>query len=566
MLQHLYVKDIALIDEVAIDFNDQLNILTGETGAGKSILIGSINIALGQRGTKDLVRKGAEKGSVELLFQVEPPIIEKIRSQGFECGDDGQIVISRVISGAGRSHSKINGETVTNQLVKQLASLLIDIHGQHEHQSLLDEQKHIDLLDMFCKDELRPYLDQLSVLLDAYHALETQIRKLGVSDQEKERRISILEYEIKEINEANLIQGEDDRLLQQRKKLMNSKRLLDGCNEIHTQLKGDFDTNMDVLTNVNDCLQVLKEMMVYDESFKETYDNLENASIWLEEVSSDVRDYINTIDHDESSLMEVENRLDIIQKMKRKYGHSIKEVLTYHDEASKELKQLLDIEEELTRLKKDLSHYSKKIIKVCEALSEIRVQTAKSVEQRIENILKTLQFDYAKFVIQVNQRRGFTHTGFDEVRFLISTNIGEDVKPLTDIASGGEMSRIMLALKTVLAEIDEIPTLIFDEIDTGISGRTAQKVAEKLNMIAEYHQVLCITHLPQIAAMADEHLLIEKTNNGSKTTTQVRSLDDLESQEELARLLSGASITETTLENAKEIINLANSIKKKYNE
>ncbi|WP_105618119.1 DNA repair protein RecN [Vallitalea okinawensis] len=561
MLQHLYVKDIALIDEVAIDFNDQLNILTGETGAGKSILIGSINIALGQRGAKDLVRKGTEKGSVELLFQVEPPIVEKIRSQGFSCGDDGQIVISRVISSAGRSHSKINGETVTNQSVKQLASLLIDIHGQHEHQSLLDEQKHIDLLDMFCKDELKPGLDKLSVLLNDYHALETQMRKLGVSDQEKERRISILEYEIKEINEANLIQGEDDRLLQQRKRLMNSKRLYDGCNEIHTRLKGDFDTNMDVLTNVNDCIQVLKEMVTYDDNLKETLNNLENASIWLEEVSSDVRDYINTIDHDEDSLMEVESRLDVIQKMKRKYGHSIEEVLAYHDEASKELKQLLDIEEELERLRKELSHYKNKILKVCESLNAVRVKTARNVQERIENILKTLQFDYAKFVIQVNKRNGFTYTGYDDVRFLISTNIGEDVKPLTDIASGGEMSRIMLALKTVLAEIDEIPTLIFDEIDTGISGRTAQKVAEKLNMIAEYHQVLCITHLPQIAAMADEHLLIEKTSNSSKTTTQVRRLNDLESQEELARLLSGASITETTLENAREIINLANRIK-----
>lgn len=564
MLQHLYVKNIALIHEVAIDFNNRLNILTGETGAGKSILIGSINIALGHRSSKDLVRKGADKGLVELVFHVhQEELKEKISSLGVDMGEDNLVVISRMIQQSGRSHSRVNGQTVTNQLLKRLASLLIDIHGQHEHQSLLDEQKHIDLLDMFCKEELEPIKTVFDEQLLGFQEIEKQYKVLNVSNEEKERRISMLQHELNEINNAQLRIGEEDELMQQRKKLIHSKRLYEGCAEIYGHLKGDFETQVDVLSNVQRSIRILAELKEYDELLTSSYESLESASIWLDEVAADLRVYIDSIDHDERSLLDIEMRLDLIGKLKRKYGQSVEAILEYGVKAEEELKQMQDIENRRLQLEKKIKDMEVQIIETCGAIHNVRKKTAVIIQKKIEDILGTLQFEYTKFVIDIKERKRFNEKGLDDIRFLISTNIGEDVKPLSDIASGGEMSRIMLALKTVLAEIDEIPTLIFDEIDTGISGRTAQKVAEKLAKIATYRQVLCITHLPQIAAMSDQHLLIEKSSNQGVTTTDVRQLSQVESEEELARLLSGVSVTETTLQNAKEIIALANSIKNK---
>lgn len=561
MLQNLYVRNIALIDEVSIDFSDQLNILTGETGAGKSILIGSINIALGHRSSKDLVRKGEDKGMVELVFHLEDQLITKVEELGIQVDEDALVVINRTIYSKGRSQSRVNGQTVNNSLLRHLASLLIDIHGQHEHQSLLDEQKHIDLLDLFCKEELQPINKVYDEKLKAYYDIEKRYKSLCVSNEEKERRISMLEHEIKEIEDAHLRTGEEDELLAKRKKLMYSKRLFEGANEVYHNMSGGMDSP-DVLSMVQSGVNTLRELVQYDESLQSVLDNLNNASIWLEDVSREVRDYVDHMEHDDHDLFDIEMRLDTINKMKRKYGNSVEKVLEYYEKASLELKQMLDIEEQRRTIKLALDVEKKAIEKLCEKIHKVRLNTSEMLTAKIEEQLSTLQFNYTKFVIDVRKRQSFNEKGMDDVQFLISTNIGEDVKPLSHVASGGEMSRIMLALKTVLAEIDEIPTLIFDEIDAGISGRTAQKVAEKLNRITGYRQVLCITHLPQIAAMADTHLLIEKSSDHMKTTTNVREIVNKEVLNEMARLLSGASVTKTTLDNAHEIIEQANKIKK----
>lgn len=559
MLQHLFVRNIALIDEVEIDFDDQLNILTGETGAGKSILIGSINIALGKRSSKDILREGADKGTVELLFQVEGPISKKIRALGIDC--DGEVLISRVISSSGRNVSRVNGVVVTTQIVKQLAGLLIDIHGQHEHQSLLDEQSHILLLDMFCKENLTPMLGDLKGYLDQYVALKAERKKLNLNEDEKNRKLSILEYEINEIGQANLKLGEEETLMTSRKKHMNSKKIYDGCCEVYGHLQGDYQSEVDVLSSLNKSLTLLSHIREFDEQLGSNYESLENASIWIQEVATELRSYIDGIDHDGDTLENIENRLDLINRLKRKYGDGIDQILVYEANAKDEYDQMMHIEDRLHSIEVKMKDYERDINNICEKMSGIRKKTALMLEKEVVKMLKTLQFEYAEFKVEFREASSYSYAGYDDIRFLITTNIGEPLRPLHDVASGGEMSRIMLAIKTILAQIDEIPTLIFDEVDTGISGRTAQKVAEKLCMIGKYHQVLCITHLPQIAAMAEQHLLIEKSSNQKKTTTKVRPLSHDQRNDELARLLGGSKITEITLRNAKELRILATKFK-----
>lgn len=560
MLQHLFVKNIALIDQVEIDFSDNLNILTGETGAGKSILIGSINIALGKRGSKELLREGAERGMVELLFQVNEKIEKEVKALGIEC--EGEVLISRVITNAGRSVSRVNGSTVTTQTVRQLASMLIDIHGQHEHQSLLDEQSHINLLDMFCKEDLTPMLTSLKQLLDEYNRFKQEKKSLSLNEDEKNRRLSMLEYEIKEIEEAGLRSDEEEQLLADRRKHLNSKRIYEDCCEVYRRLQGDFQSDEeDVISNMNMSLQLLNGLRDFDESLQGSFESLENALIWIQEVATDMRGYIDGIEHDGDTLETIENRLELINRLQRKYGDTVEKVLDYEEKARKEYDDMLHIEERLHNLDQEMKKLEASIEELCEKMSDIRHKTAKMLEEKIESMLKTLQFEYAEFKVEIERSNHYRYDGYDHIRFMITTNIGEPLRPLHNVASGGEMSRIMLAIKTILAEIDEIPTLIFDEVDTGISGRTAQRVAEKLAMIARYHQVLCITHLPQIAAMADEHLLIEKFSTEQKTHTEVKILNKDERSDELARLLGGAMITDVTLKNAREVQALAKRFK-----
>ncbi len=556
MLEYLHIKNVALIDEQLINFSDGLNIITGETGAGKSMVIDSINFVLGEKVSKDFIRNGEKNALVEVFFFLkEQKTLDGIKSLGIEV-DSNSILITREINKNGRTISKINGRIVTMNIIKEVSTILIDIHGQHEHQSLLNAAKHITLLDQFCSESLQQIKLTLKSEYKEYKEIQSQIKQLSGDEKELKRKIDILQYQINEIESANLKIGEEEDLLQQKKLLSSSEKIANGVNESNQLLNGD-DENMGAIDQISRVRTILKELSNIDPKLIELSNLTENIEVQLEEVSIDLRNYNKNIEHNPELLYEVENRLALIYNLKKKYGTDIEEILSYYDDIKKQLDFILNSEEELNRLSNKLEIKQKEIIKLCEKLSELRKAKALEIQKQIENSLTELEMKNAKFQIQIEQKQEFNDNGFDKVEFLISPNIGEQLKSLSKIASGGEMSRVMLALKTILADVDNIETLIFDEIDTGVSGRTAQKVAEKMKYISKSHQILCITHLPQIAVMADNHYLIEKIEENNKTITKVHDLTQEQSIFEIARLIGGATITNSTLVAAKEMKELA---------
>lgn len=566
MLVHIYIKNIALINEITIDFKEFLNILTGETGAGKSILIGSINFALGERGSRDIIRTGEENALVELLFFVEnDEILELIKNQGIEVEEDRYVLITRAINQSGRTVCRINGQTVTTGMLRQVSSKLIDVHGQHEHQSLLDVGKHIELLDSFCKDELAALKKELESKYKEYKNIEKQISSLIGDEKEIERKIDLLQYQLDEITNAKFEIGEEEQLQNQLKKLSNSEKLVRGIEELYGLLYGNDYENHSTSLFLSEALRLLRDLADVDDELMPLYENLENIQLLLDDMVRDIRQYKDQIHHDPYELKAVEERLDLLFDLKRKYGNSIEEILLYKDKIEEELERIVNSEETLKNLKNQYALLEDEIKRLSGKISDIRKEKAKIIEERIESILAELAMKEAKFSVMFSQKDSFNENGWDNVEFLISTNPGEELKPLAKIASGGEMSRIMLALKCVLADIDEIGTLIFDEIDTGISGATAQKVAEKLGYISRKRQVICITHLPQIAAMGDCNYKIEKRIDENKAISSIKALKEDEVIYELARLISGAQITDISLKNAEEMRLLAKHFKAKLN-
>lgn len=566
MLVHIYIKNIALINEITIDFKEFLNILTGETGAGKSILIGSINFALGERGSRDIIRTGEENALVELLFFVEnDEILELIKNQGIEVEEDRYVLITRAINQSGRTVCRINGQTVTTGMLRQVSSKLIDVHGQHEHQSLLDVGKHIELLDSFCKDELAALKKELESKYKEYKNIEKQISSLIGDEKEIERKIDLLQYQLDEITNAKFEIGEEEQLQNQLKKLSNSEKLVRGMEELYGLLYGNDYENHSTSLFLSEALRLLRDLVDVDDELMPLYENLENIQLLLDDMVRDIRQYKDQIHHDPYELKAVEERLDLLFDLKRKYGNSIEEILLYKDKIEEELERIVNSEETLKNLKNQYALLEDEIKRLSGKISDIRKEKAKIIEERIESILAELAMKEAKFSVMFSQKDSFNENGWDNVEFLISTNPGEELKPLAKIASGGEMSRIMLALKCVLADIDEIGTLIFDEIDTGISGATAQKVAEKLGYISRKRQVICITHLPQIAAMGDCNYKIEKRIDENKAISSIKALKEDEVIYELARLISGAQITDISLKNAEEMRLLAKHFKAKLN-
>jgi len=565
MLQHLYVKDIALIDEVSIDFDDKLNILTGETGAGKSIVIDAINIALGSRNSKNFLRENVEKGLVELLFKVEKSVnLELLEQYGIELDDTKELILSREMYKNGRNTCRANGHIVTVSMLRDIGNLMIDMHGQHEHQSLLDDRKHIHMLDQFCNEKIHELKIELINLLKLREIEFNKLKELNMDEKEKERKISMLEYEINEINQAKLDVRVDNEIESQVKVLRNSQTLLEGVSDSYDIIQsGDGYKSASVSEQLNRCLETVRSILDYDKQLSPIYKNLETINILIDEISIDIREYKDKIENNGEMLLEYEQRLDLIYSLKRKYGSTIGEIIEYKDNAQNELNNWANIEENIKNINVNINIYNINIKNICDKITKLRIEAANLISGKIEVILKSLNFEHANFKIDIKQKNNFSKEGQDEVNFLISTNIGEDLKSLSKIVSGGEMSRVMLALKTVLAEVDEISTLIFDEIDVGISGRAAQKVAEKLVTISNFHQVICITHLPQIAAMADRHYLISKKSNKThnKTTTKVEVLNEDDIVGELARLIGGATITEMTIESAKEIKKMATELK-----
>ncbi len=557
MLLNLHIKNMALIDEIDINFEDHLNILTGETGAGKSIVIDSIMMALGGKTPKDFVRKDAEYGLVELLFSVEDQEVLK-RLQELEVMDiaDGELILSRKVIG-NRSVSKINGETVTLSKIREIAALLLDLHAQHEHQSLLIPSNHLKLLDRYGHETLEPLKTIVSEIYKEYTTIKTKLIENTMNEEEKRRKLDLMEFERNEIQEASLKIGEDKDLEECYRKVSNNKSITESVSNAYHFIE---DSAYDV---VDRAVREMTSVSEYDQELSSMTDVLTTISDLMSDFGRSARIYLEENTFSDEEFHQLEERLNKVNHLKAKYGRTIEDVLAYSQKLDEDYEKLLNQEQYLQRLKKQLCEVESQLKEASIRLSKERKQIAKRLSERIKNALVDLNFLDVQFDMVFEQHEKYSADGFDNPYFIISTNVGEEMKPLWQVASGGELSRIMLAMKSCLADADKIETLIFDEIDVGISGRTAQMVAEKIHGIGKHHQVICITHLPQIAAMANHHYLIEKQVNDGKTITGISHLDAESEIMELARLIGGVKITETVMESAKEMKELA--VKAKVN-
>ncbi len=561
MLRNLHVKNLALIEEVEVEFEEGLNILTGETGAGKSIILGSVNLALGGRYTKDIIRKGADYAFVELTFDVENSVQEKALSELNIYPEEGMVILSRRLM-EGRSVSRINGETVTMAVLKAAASVLIDIHGQHEHQSLLYKKNHLGFVDAFAGEHVRKIKEKTEQAYRKYRKLKKELSEADIDESQRAKEMSFLQFEIEEIESAMLQPGEDEELETLFRRMENGKKIAESASEAYAYTSGDSGSASESLSRA---IRAFSDITDYDDRASQLESQLSEIDDLLNDFNRELSDYISTCEFSEEEFYETENRLNEINRLKTKYGNSVGDILSYCEEQKKKLLKLEDYENFLEGLKRNYDASEKELLEYTEELTVIRKEQGKILEKKIEEGLKDLNFADVKFEIAFGSTESYTAEGMDDVEFCISLNPGQPVCPLADVASGGELSRVMLVIKSVMAEKDQIETLIFDEIDVGISGRTAQKVSEKMAVIGEKHQVICITHLAQIAAMADVHFLIEKTTDNRNTTTGIRRLSEEDSVEELARILGGAKITDVVLENAREMRLLAKEMKNTKN-
>ena len=539
MLQNLHVKNLALITETEVEFKEGLNILTGETGAGKSIIIGSVALALGEKVPKELLRDNEETALVELVFSVEnPKVLDAIRQLGIETEDE-TVILSRKIT-SGRAIARINGEAVSASRLKEVASLLIDIHGQHEHQSLLSRKKHLEILDAYAKDALGEKKERLAACYQEYRKLKKEWESSSLDTEERARELSFLAYEVKEIEEAQLSVGEDTRLEEQYRRFANAKKIMDAISAAGAATGGDGGTGENASELISRALREVSSVSAYEERIAQMEQMLTDIDNLLSDFNHEISSYLSGEEFDDEVFYQTEKRLDEINHLKSKYGNTMEEILQSAEEKTKRIAVLQDYDKYLNDLLTSMN----------------RKKAAKGLTKAIAQALEDLNFLDVQFTMEFRKTE-YSAGGWDEAEFMISTNPGEPLKPLGKVASGGELSRIALAVKTVMADTDEIPTLIFDEIDSGISGRTAQMVSQKMKLLAKTHQIICITHLPQIAAMADAHFLIEKSVEHASTVSRIHPLREEESIEELARMLGGVEITDTVLQNAREMKRLA---------
>ncbi len=558
MLEHLHVKNLALIREAEIDFTEGLNILTGETGAGKSIVIGSVGLALGGKVAKDLVRPGADFGLAELVFSVTSERLKDRLKELDVIPEDGQIILSRKIMN-GKSINKINGETVTLNQLRETAALLIDVHGQHEHQSLLQKKKHLEILDEYAKEELQPIKEKLAAAYTEWKKLTEEQKNARMDEESRMRELSLLEFETKEIEDAGLSIGEDEELEQRYRKMTGAKRLMEAAGTAYG-LTG-YEEAEGAGTAIGRALRELQGVQSLDEELTDLTGQLSDIDSLLNDFNRELSDYVSSLEFAGEEFEQVEERLNQLNHLKSKYGKTLEAVLEYGQKQQERLAALQDYDAYLARLEKQTAEKERELEGLCEEASVIRKRYAEVLCAKIRGHLIDLNFLDVEFELEFDRISGYTSGGFDDAEFVISTNPGESLRPLAKIASGGELSRIMLAIKTVLADKDQIETVIFDEIDVGISGRTAQKVSEKMMLIGRSRQVICITHLAQIAAMADTHFRIEKQVSDGGTRTEIRRLTEAESVEELARILGGAEITDAVFQNASEMKELAGNKK-----
>ncbi|MBP3830890.1 MAG: DNA repair protein RecN [Clostridia bacterium] len=539
MITNLHIKNIGIIEDVEIDFNNGLNVLTGETGAGKTLIIGSLGIISGGRFSKEMIRKGETNSYVELCMY-EP---------GSEYAVDGNIIISREINVNGRNMCKINGRMVTVNELKEFMSKFIEIHGQNDNQSLLDIKEHQKYVDGYIGNKITELKKDYLKYYTRYNEINKELKENYGDDKERQRKIDLLKYQINEIEVASLKEGEEEQLEEKRKIIMNSEKIAQSLNE------ADMAIGENTIDLLSTSIRALEKIEQIDKKYEQTVSGLKSVYYELQEISKDISSYREDTYFDEQERNEIEGRLDLIYDLKRKYGNSITEVLEYNEEIKQEIDKIENLEERNSKLKKEQKELKQKMTELATKMHKLREENAEKLSNEINTNLKDLEMKNARINIYVDyMEEDFYSTGKDRIEIYISTNLGEDEKELSKIASGGEMSRVMLAIKTVLANTDKMPILVFDEIDTGISGKAANKVAEKLSKIAKSHQVLCISHLPNIAAIADYNYFISKNVKNERTNTNIKLLNENEVINEIARISSG-EINDATIKYATELRN-----------
>jgi DNA repair protein RecN (Recombination protein N) len=562
MLLELNITDFALIDNVRFSPAEGLNILTGETGAGKSIIIDAVNIVLGERADTDIVRTGADKAVVEALFdcsQIEG-IDRLLAEMGIEADLGHLLILNREIR-SGRSISRVNGRVVPQSFIRELSRRLIDLHGQHQHQSLLDVSSHIEILDRFGGDGVLKQRTKVAEMYNRLQRLNRDLERMIAQEAERQRNIDYYSYQVDEIDRAGLSIDEDNELSRKREVLANAEKIYQSLMQSYQILYDGDDALPAVVDRLGQVETLLEPFAGMDSAIEQFYDTVCSSLLALKDITRDMRSYAENIEFDPLQLNRVEERLDLINKLKRKYGQTIEDILSYRRQKADELAKLVNSERQQVEIGRQIEEIKAMLEKECAELSALRSRTAEQLEEGITSQIRKLGMEKGIFKVCIEKTESFTSKGNDAVEFMFTANLGQPLKPLSRIASGGEMSRIMLAVKTCLAHTDSIPTLIFDEIDVGISGRTAQAVAQQLAAVSRKHQVVCVTHLPQIASMADNHYLIEKQEKDGHTYTRLRALGRDERVMELARMLGGAEVTGLTVEHAEEMINMAENLK-----
>lgn len=553
------MKNCALVEELRLTIDKNLNILTGETGSGKSIIIDALGLCLGNKYDKSFLRKGTDKGFVETVFYSENENLKRIMSENDIDMEDGIITIARVIYSDGKSTARVNGRTVKLSLLKEIVSYLIDVHGQHQNQLLFDPSRHLKFIDAFAGETIVDAKMEYKELYSEYSKVKSELLRLNDNKDEMEiqREIDLLKFQIDEIEAANLNPEEYEELIQKRDVFRNSEKIFNNLNVSYEAIHNSEINAIDIVGRV---VSELSSIASFDKKIGDIYNEVERIMYELQDLSGEIRDYKDSINFEPYELEQIEIRLNDINNLRRKYGDTIEDIFNFHEKISKRLYDILNRDEEKERLKEKLESIEEELYKKSEVLTEIRKEQAEKMAALLIEELDSMDMKNVRFCTEFSDR-DFTAEGRDFAEFMISFNVGEDLRPISKVASGGEISRFMLAFKTILADTDEIETLVFDEIDTGISGIAAQNVGEKLSDIATKKQIICITHLPQIAANADTHYCIEKKTDGERTFTVVEKLDADGRKREISRLISGKQITEKTIEHAKEILSLAEEYK-----
>lgn len=562
MLQELSIKNFAIIDEISISFEKGLTVLTGETGAGKSIIIDAVHLLVGGRGSAEFVRHGEKKAEIEGLFYLndDHPCFHRLEEFGID-SEEGMVVLRRDIASNGKSICRVNGKLVTISILREIGSALLDIHGQHEHQELMDESLHLSLLDQYGKSEINKALHSYQEIFNEYDEVVKKIKQLSENEQQMAHRLDLLQFQLQEIQTANLKLNEDEELAEEKRRLVNFEKIFAAIKSGYEGLQGE-QSGLDYIGHTMGHLETAAEL---DDKYSKVQEAVANSFYMLEDAAAVLRNELEMLEFDPGRLNEIETRLNEINQLKRKYGASVEDILEYSSEIEEEIEMILNRDTRIDQLQTRLSSLHEDLLLEGKQLSDLRKKWAVKLAKAIHRELRQLYMDKTifevKFLSSADENGKIKKDGMDEIEFFISTNPGEPLKPLSKVASGGELSRMMLALKTIFSKHQGVTSIIFDEVDTGVSGRVAQAIAEKIHKVAVHSQVLCISHLPQVAAMADTHLFISKEVSEGRTRTKLTVLDEDEKIKEIGRMISGVEITDLTKEHAKELLELAYTIK-----